>query len=423
MKIFLFLTAMLSASGLLAQTNQLLTWEQCLQQTQAYNPDLVSARAAVRALEFGVASATSVFLPQVSASAGASFGQVESGNSFNDTKNASGRLSLSQDLFSGGGNVAKRKRAIAQLEVGNEQYRKTLSDVEYRTRLAYIDVLYAQNLITLTEQIVERRSNNLRLIQLRFDGGRENAGSLARSKAQLSQAQYDVREAKRSLDYALRNLAAALGVSEPVKGASGNLQAQPPEKLEDLSSLMMQTPDYTIASTQIESSKLGMKITRSARFPQISLSASTGLNSGNYDVYNGSWNVGLNASIPIYTGNRLKSEVAAAKEGIIQSEMELMDTANTLLATLQQRWNLYTDAVESEAVQLELMKAEQLRAEISTAKYKQGLLSYEDWDIIESNLIALEKTYLTRRRSSEMEQARWKNALGWSVWQTTEKGE
>jgi GH25 family lysozyme M1 (1,4-beta-N-acetylmuramidase) len=115
--------------------------------------------------------------------------------------------------------------------------------------------------------------------------------------------------------------------------------------------------------------------------------------------------------------------VAAEKEGIIQSEMELMDTANTLLATLQQRWNLYTDAVESEAVQLELMKAEQLRAEISTAKYKQGLLSYEDWDIIESNLIALEKTYLTRRRSSEMEQARWKNALGWSVWQTTEKGE
>ncbi|MDF7807792.1 TolC family protein [Pontiellaceae bacterium B12219] len=423
MKNSLFLTALLSASGLLAQTNQILTWEQCLQQTHAHNPDLVSARAAVRALEFGVSSATSVFLPQVSASAGASFGQVESGDNFNDTKNASGRLSLSQDLFSGGGNVAKRRRALAQLDVGYEQYRKTLADVELRTRLAYIDVLYAQDLIELTEKIAQRRADNLRLIQLRFDGGRENAGSLARSKAQLSQAQYDVREAKRNLKYTLRNLAAALGVSEPVSGAAGDLKAQPPESLEDLTALMMQTPDYLIATTQIESSKEGMKITRSARFPQISFNASTGLNSGDYDIYNSSWNVGLNASIPLYTGNRLKSEEAAAKEEIIQSEMALMDTANTLLATLQQRWNLYTDAVESEAIQLELMKAEQLRAEISTAKYKQGLLSYEDWDIIESNLIAQEKTYLTRRRSSETERARWRNALGWSVWQTTEKGE
>jgi len=93
------------------------------------------------------------------------------------------------------------------------------------------------------------------------------------------------------------------------------------------------------------------------------------------------------------------------------------------MASLQDRWNSYVDAVENEVVQKELYDAEMLRAEISTAKYKQGLLSYEDWDIIESNLINQGKTHLQRRRTSELEQARWKNALGWSVWQTTEKGE
>jgi hypothetical protein len=103
--------------------------------------------------------------------------------------------------------------------------------------------------------------------------------------------------------------------------------------------------------------------------------------------------------------------------------MDLMDTANTLMASLQQRWNLYADAVENEAVQKELFEAEQLRAEISTSKYKQGLLSYEDWDIIESNLINQGKTHLQRRRTAEIEQARWKNALGWSVWQAAEESE
>ena len=214
-----------------------------------------------------------------------------------------------------------------------------------------------------------------------------------------------------------------MGTMEPAPGATGNLAAMPPDGLTDLQGLMKQTPDYAIADTQIEASRQGMKVTRSARFPSLSFDASVSTRTSNYDIYNGSWNVGLNASMPIYTGNRLSSQVAAAKEKIIQSEMSLMDLANTLMATLQQRWNSYKDAVENEAVQKELFDAEQLRAEISSAKYKQGLLSYEDWDIIESNLINQGKTHLQRRRTSEIEQARWKNALGWSVWPTTEKGE
>lgn len=186
---------------------------------------------------------------------------------------------------------------------------------------------------------------------------------------------------------------------------------------------MKMTPNYSIAATQVEASRLGLKVTRSQHFPTITFSADTSARSGTlFEDYTGSWGVGLRASMPLFTGNRIRSEVAAAKEQIIQDEMGLMDTGNTLLASLQQQWNSYMNAVESEAVQQELFEAEQLRAEISTAKYKQGLLSYEDWDLIESNLISQGKTHLQRRRSSEIEQARWKNALGLSVWQTMEEG-
>lgn len=419
MKNSLISAVLLLAGSSLASASDFLTWEQCLGGTKSNSPELAKARAAVRELEFGVASASSGFLPQISAKAGATRGQNESRNNWTGKDNSSAGLSLDQDLFSGGGNIAKRKRALAQLDVGNEQYRKTLSDVELRTRLAYVDVLYAQDLIELTKKIEERRSNNVRLIQLRFDGGRENAGSLARSKAQLAQAEFEMREARRALSYALRSLAAAMGQMEPIPGGSGNLQAGKPDDLVDLPGLMKQTPDYNIATTQIEASRQGMKVTRSARFPQVGFSASAGIGDPTgFDRYDASWSVGLNANMPIYTGNRIKSDVAAAKEKIIQSEMDLMDTANTLMATLLQRWNTYTDAVENEEVQKQLVDAEMLRAEISTAKYKQGLLDYENWDIIESNLISQGKTHLQRRRTSEIEQARWKNALGWSDWYT-----
>ncbi|MDF7824431.1 TolC family protein [Pontiellaceae bacterium B12227] len=424
MKKKLLTATLLSVSAVLAQTNDFLTWEACLEKTRTYNPDLVSARAAVRELEFGIASASSGFLPQIDGGLSAGTGQTERDGSWTTRSSSSASLSLKQDLFTAGGNTAKRRRAIAQLEIGNEQYRKTLSDVELRTRLAYIDVLYAQDLVELTEKIEERRSDNVRLIQLRFDGGRENAGSLARSKAQLAQSAYEVREARRSLEYALRNLAAAMGMMEMAGGATGDLQANPPDVLGDLVGLMKQTPNYVIATTQIEAARQGMKVTRSARFPQVNFRGSAGIgDSTGFEIYDANWGISLNASMPIYTGNQLKSDVAAAKEKIIQSEMDLMDTANTLMATLQQRWNSYADAVENEAVQKQLFEAEELRAKISTTKYKQGLLSYEDWDIIESNLINQGKTHLLRRRTSEQEQARWKNALGWSIWQSTEKGE
>lgn len=424
MKNGFLMIALLSASAVLAQTNDLLTWEVCLEKTRFYNPDLVSARAAVKELQYGVTSSSSSFLPQIDASIGASYGQDEVEDKWAENKSANGRVSLSQDLYRGGSNFAKRNRSIAQLEIGNEQYRKTLSDVELRTRLAYLEVLYAQDLILLTEKIEERRAANVRLIQLRFDGGRENAGSLARTKAQLSQAAYESREARRALNYARRNLAAAIGINMPVEGAQGDLSAIAPEEVVDLESLMKQTPDYSIAQTQVEASKLGMKVTRSQHFPTIKFSADASARSGSIvEDYTGSWGIGISASVPLFTGNRIRSEVAAAKEQIIQDEMGLMDTGNTLLASLLQQWNSYANAVESEAVQQELFEAEQLRAEISTAKYKQGLLSYEDWDLIESNLISQGKTHLQRRRTAEVEQARWKNALGLSIWQTMEKGE
>jgi outer membrane protein len=414
------LAALLFAVGTgVASTNDFLSWENCLGQAKAYSPELMSARSAVRELEYGVGSASAGFLPSITASAGLSYIETERDGNWFDGKSSSGALTLRQDLFSGGANVAKRKRALAQLKVGNEQYRKVLSDVELRVRLAFIDVLYAQDLIDLSKKILDRRSNNVRLIQLRFDGGRENAGSLARSKAQLSQAEYELRQARRALEYALRNLASAMGLLEPVDGAKGDLAARSPDALVDLNGLMEQTPTYYIAVTQIEAFKEGMLITRSERFPQLNFNASTALNNtDDYNTYDGRWSVGLTASMPLYAGNRIKSDIAAAKERVVRSEMDMMDTANTLMATLQQRWNGYMDAVENEAVQQELLDAELLRAEISTAKYKQGLLSYEDWDIIESNLINQARTHLLRRRTSESEQARWKNSLGWSDWYT-----
>ena len=410
----------LFAGAAMAQTDDALTWERCLDYTWGHSPDLLSVRSVLREEKYSVISAHSAFLPQLAASASLSYGESESGNAWNSSKSSSAGVSLSQDLYTAGSNQATLRRAAAQLQVVKEQYRQALSDVELKLRVAFIDVLYAQDLMALTEKIAERRADNVRLIQLRFDGGRENAGSLARSTAQLAQAEYEVREAKRSLEYALRNLAAAMGDSEPSVVVDGDLSAAAPDEPGELAELVKETPDYHIAKIQVESAQDGVVVARSALFPSVGLSASARLGSGDWEDYSGSWSLGLNASVPLFSGGKNRSNVAAAKEQVIQSEMDLLDTNNSLLASLQEQWNSYVNAVESEAIQKELYDAELLRGEISAAKYKQGLLDYEDWDSIEDTLISQGKSYLQARRSSEMQQAYWKNALGLSIWNMDE---
>jgi len=416
------LTIALFLTGIsLAQTNEFVTWEQCLENSWAHNPTLASGRSAIRELEYLVGTTTANFLPQLSASGSFTKRGVEIVDDWIETDSSAAGLTLSQDLFTGGGNVAIRRRALAQLDIGYEEYRQFHADVEFAVRSSFVNAMYAQDLIELTQKIEERRRNNVRLVQLRFDGGRENAGSLARSKAQLTQASFEVRQAERLLLYSLRDLAAAMGMDELPEGVSGQMAAVAPGELVNLKELMMQTTDYIVADTQVKVAEHGVVVARSGRFPTIDLNASAGL-SGERDLDTGSWSVGVRASMPLFTGGRLQKQVAASKENVIQSEMGLISRAQTLMASLQDQWTRYIDAVENEAVQLELLKAEQLRAEISTTKYKQGLLEYEDLDIIEINLINQGKTHLQRRRTAELEQARWKNELGWSVWQTTEEG-
>lgn len=412
--------ALFIGAPLWAQTNSILTWEQCLEQTERYNPDLISAKAAVRELQHKVVSASSDFLPQINASAAFSKAGNEGNSGWSESDSSSASIKLSQTLYSGGGTTAKREVARIALQIGREQYRATLSDIEQRTRLAYIDVLYAQELTELTRQISERRADNVRLIQLRFDGGRENAGSLARNKAQLVEAQFEQREASRSMEYALRNLSAAIGRMEPIAGVSGDMTAREPEPLTNLMKRVRQTPDYKIAKQQVESARQGLVATRSDRFPSIQFNASSSL-SGDRDLKDESWNMGVSMSIPLFTGKRILSEVLADTEKVVQSEMDLLDTGNSLAASLQGSWNDYTDAVEYETVQQTTLDAEILREKISTAQYKQGLLDYEDWDTIESNLISQKKLYLQRQRSAAIQEANWRNALGRSFWTPLEE--
>ena len=71
---------------------------------------------------------------------------------------------------------------------------------------------FGKDLEVQTAETIRRREENLRLVQLRFQGGRENKGSLLLSQAALAQARFDNLQARNAKRLAQAQLARVLGL-------------------------------------------------------------------------------------------------------------------------------------------------------------------------------------------------------------------
>ena len=63
-------------------------------------------------------------------------------------------------------------------------------------------------------------------------------------------------------------------------------------------------------------------------------------------------------------------------------------------------------------VQKKVLDAAQERAKISTAQYAIGLLLYDNWIIIEDNLVSAKKSYISAQNASLVAEANWVQAKG-----------
>ena len=83
--------------------------------------------------------------------------------------------------------------------------------------------------------------------------------------------------------------------------------------------------------------------------------------------------------------------------------------------SLKQTHAAFVEAVERLSVDEAFLEAAITRAEIARSKYAQGLMSFEDWDRIENDLIVRQKAVLFSRRDRVTAQAAWEQAQGVGV--------
>ena len=391
---------------------EVLSWEQCVAEARRAHPSLVQANAIVQQASANRRMVVSTRLPNIELAVGA---QQQGSSDGTSTDHIGSSLSLHQLLYDGSKTSKQLSGADEALRAAEAAAQLTNAEVRYQLRSAFVALLKAQELVELTNEIAERRQKNLRLIRLRYNGGREHLGSLRQAEADVAEAIFEVEQAKRELTLAQRHLALALGRPKSVAlRVQGSLQAAPFSlKKPDIEQLLTIHPAMQQAAAQSRAARYELEASRSAFSPTLALTSSLGRTAASYfPLERVDWQAGLSLVVPIYSGGEGKVRVAKARAYALEQQAAAQYKVLQVTGALEEAWMRLQDAEQAIAVRRRFVEAANERATIASAQYSNGLLGFNEWMIIEDNLVNAKKRLLEASAALFVAEAQWLEAQG-----------
>jgi outer membrane protein TolC len=409
--LFFSIVFAVAALGRPAWAAETLTWEDCVKEAAKNNPDLIVAVEGVKQSTSDKQITASALYPQVTSSVGATTGKA-AGAGTKDTYTYG--VSGSQLVFDGFKTVSDVNAAKENIKASKENYRFVSSDVRQRLRSAFIDLLYAQTLISVTEDIIAIRKSNLVLISLRYQSGLEHKGALLTAEANLAQAKFELEQAKRDVLVAQWQLTKEMGRKDFVPmEVKGDFETKSDQQQEpDFQAIAKNHPSLAKAMAQKNAAVFGVKSAKENFFPVISADTDIGKSSAHWPPQSNTWSVGLGLSLPLFEGGLKTAELDKARSLLTEAQATERSTEDSVRVTLEQTWALLKDAVENVNVKQKFLVATEERSKIAQAQYSIGLMSYDNWTIIEDDLVSAKKNLLNAQAAALLAEANWILAKG-----------
>src|SRR5213083_1476233 len=216
------------ATGRAPIAGRVLTLDECVSVALEAQPTIQATLYDYAAARYRVTQALAPLLPQLSGLVSASQTQVTSPSATTGkVSSSSSRLAdnflaqvqLSQLLFDFGKNLAATEAARKLAEVAVEDVELQRQLISLAVKEAYTNILFAQRLIRVQEQAVQRAELNLRSAKGFFDVGTRPKSEVARAEVDVANARVDLIRARNALRQAIvaLNIAMAIDVDAPTQ--------------------------------------------------------------------------------------------------------------------------------------------------------------------------------------------------------------
>ena len=388
-----------------------IAWKSCVREAWQENPDLAAALAKLGQSKAERRIAVSPLFPEVTASGRA--GESKDTGGTRGESHAWG-LDARQLLFDGFKTPFEIGRASEGITASQWAYMATSSDVRLSLRKAYVDLLRAQDLITIAREIADRRKQNTDLVQLRYEAGREHKGSLMLSQADLAQAEYDIAAALRAVELGRRRLTRMMGRphSAPLRTAGDFVLDPPGQERPDFEGLCATVPLLRKLTAMKEAARWAVKSSQAEYFPTIYGSLGVNKTGDGWPPRGDEKDIGVSVDWPLFQGGERVAGVARSRQYLLQTEADERSGSLGVVLTLTETWTELRNSIETVEVERKVLAAAEERAKISRAQYSIGLIDFDAWTIIEDSLVRAKKSFLSACWAEGQAEAAWVQARG-----------
>ncbi len=318
-------------------------------------------------------------------------------------------LSTSVTLFNGFQRINSIRKSNFDYLATQYDAQKVANDISVNIVTAYLQLLYYEDLILVSQQKVEISESQVERIRQKVEVGSLPRGDLLNTEAQKAQEELQLINAESQGQIARLNLQQLLDIPAEESFKVADLDQEPPSVFQAMNTnevyqqAIQTMPEVQSAYHKLQSSERSLAIAQGGRSPQLSLSASVGTAYSSaskrlvYDSLalpltptyedfpfddqlneNLNQSVSLSLSIPIFNGWRTNTAISQAKINQLQSQFSFQETKNNLRKTIEQAYN---DALTAHKQFLASRKTVDFQSEsfqYSEEKYNLELItSYE----------------------------------------------
>lgn len=327
-----------------------LTILQAYQAAMANDPTYLSAvQDAVSGKEYAVLG-RSTLLPQLSASYGASKVRADLTAPYFGTKQTtypiylshSSVLQLRQPLFSLD-SLARYKQGVAQTNYSDQQFSGREQEMILRVCGAYLDALYAQEILALTQVQRDVYAEQQKVNDKLFEKGEGTRTDSLETRSRLDLAEAQVLESIDNQRNALATLATLIGGEvDSLDQLRDDFRIAPlPEGgFEAMKKLALErNPEIQAQVYAIDAAKQELNKARAGHTPRVDFIASYSKSNADtlntYDQQSTQRSIGVQVNIPLYAGGSVSAQSRQAAAGLEKSRADLQAKQDKIVVELK----------------------------------------------------------------------------------------
>jgi outer membrane protein len=262
------------------------------------------------------------------------------------SENTSLRVSLSQIIFDFGKNFASTDAARRLAEQAQEDVELQRQLVTQTVKESFTNINFAQRLIRVQEQAVERAQLNLRSAKGFFEVGTRPKSDVARAEVDVANARVDLIRARNAERLARVALNTAMGIpADTPTIVQDNLVYQPIvlDRIQLQTRALSQRPEYKQAKLRVSEAEARMRRAFRDFFPDIT---GSGFYGGTRYEMNEIWEVAVQLSWTIYDGGNRIARFRETKVNVEAAQARVRASALDISREVEQAQISVTEADE-----------------------------------------------------------------------------